>query len=73
MIENINDTIIKRKIDTGLSYIEIICELIEEKNLDYETLKKHLSKAIVEKVEAEFSVRRMFKLNKDDLTLDNLF
>jgi len=39
--------------DTGLSYIEAVVHVCEEKNLDPSDVKKFLSKLIKEKIEAE--------------------
>lgn len=73
MIIDINELILERKTLNDLSYIEIICEICEEKDIDIESIKKHLSKAILEKLEAEFARLRMFKDIKEENTLDELF
>ncbi len=45
----------------NVSYIESTIAVCEENNIEYETLKKGLSKNIKEKIEAEASSLRLLK------------
>lgn len=56
-------------LETGLSYIEVIADLCETYEIEYELLKSALNKTIKEKIELEAKERYMMLDNELPISL----